>query len=93
MAKSCKECVVKIFGACRGDYCGAERRGLEERAQREVARRGHAVKTFEKVNRYPVWKARCERCGREVVYTLDREPGEPPFSGEALDADCPGIAP
>ena len=91
MAKLCRDCVVKIFGACRGEYCRPERRGLEEHAQREVGKLGHLVTSFEKVKRLAVWKAQCERCGMEVNYTLDREPGEHPFSGSALATACPGV--
>jgi hypothetical protein len=91
MAKQCKDCVVKVFGVCRGEYCQAERRGLEERAQRELKKRGHVMESFEKVKRNPIWKAQCEQCGLEVAYILDRESGEPVFSGEAFETVCTGI--
>ena len=93
MAKECKDCVVKIFGACRGEFCLPERRGLEEQAQREALARGHTVSTFEKVAGQPVWRGRCERCGMTVAYVLDPEPGESPVSGEALDRSCPEVEP
>lgn len=88
MARACKDCVVKIFGTCQGEFCRSERRGLEEQAQREAQARGHTVSTFEKVEGQPVWRGRCERCGMAVAYILDPEPGESTISGEALATEC-----
>jgi hypothetical protein len=93
MTKSCKDCVVRIFGACRGEYCQPERIGLSEQAEREAAARGHVLGSFKKMRHYPIWQARCKQCGRIVAYTLDPAPGEPAIYGEALTVTCPKSAP
>jgi len=88
MTKRCKDCVARVFGACRGEFCQAERVGLHELAEREAQQRGHELGPFEKVKNYPIWKARCERCGREIAYTLDPGPDEQSIYGHALDGTC-----
>jgi hypothetical protein len=57
-------------------------------AEREAEQRGHTLGSFQKVEGYPLWKTRCQRCGREIAYTLDPGPGESAIYGEALDVEC-----
>jgi len=90
MARICKDidCVVEVFGRCRGEYCTAERRGLIERARQEARRLGHSLSPFEKVKDHAIWKARCEDCDLEAAVTLSAKPGEPEVYGEALSKAC-----
>lgn len=93
MGRSCKDldCVIEIFGHCRGEYCYPERQGLIERAQREARRLGHSLSPFEKVRNYAVWRAECERCGLEAAITLSAEAGEPEIYGDALGEACSSV--
>jgi hypothetical protein len=85
---TCKDCVAKVLGACRGDYCESERVGLTEQAQRAAKQGGHTLSAFVKEKKSPVWHAHCLHCGREVTYTLDPEPGSPAICGDLIDTDC-----
>jgi hypothetical protein len=85
---TCKDCVAAVLGVCRGDYCEPERVGLIEQAERLAEQGGHTLTSFEKERRHPIWHAHCEHCGREIVYTLDPEPGSPTIYGDLLDTDC-----
>ena len=84
----CKNCLVGLFGGCRLDYCSAEREGLIEEAEQSAERHGHALAAFIKVRDYPIWQARCIRCGRSAAINLDPAQGEPDVYGEAVTADC-----
>jgi hypothetical protein len=88
MTKRCKDCVARVFGACRGDFCEPERIAICELAERKAEERGHVLGPFEKSKKYPIWQAHCERCGRPVSYTLDPGAGEPAIYGEAIETDC-----
>ncbi|MBN1248251.1 MAG: hypothetical protein JXC32_11375 [Anaerolineae bacterium] len=85
---TCKDCVAKLLGACHGDFCRAERVGLEEEVARLAAATGHTLSELVQDRGRPVWRARCRYCGREIAYTLDPEPGEPVIFGPLLDATC-----
>ncbi len=88
MTKRCKDCVARIFGVCRGDFCAPERVGLCEQAERQAQAHGHVLAPFEKEEELPIWYARCIHCGRTVAYTLDPGPGESAVYGDALEVDC-----
>jgi hypothetical protein len=85
----CKDCVVGLLGACGTDYCGPERTALIEEAQRSAEQRGHTLAEFVKVKDYPIWQARCVRCGRLAAINLDPSPDEADIYGEALTVVCP----
>ncbi|NIV30725.1 MAG: hypothetical protein GWN58_14865 [Anaerolineae bacterium] len=87
--KRCKNCVVGLFGACGIDYCRSEREGLIEQAQRSAEGRGHSLAEFVKVPDYPIWQARCVRCGQLAAINLDPAPNEPDVYGEAASVRCP----
>jgi hypothetical protein len=87
--KKCKNCVVGLFGVCGIDYCHAEREGLIEEAQRSAEERGHSLAEFVKVQDYPIWQARCVRCGQLAAINLDPAPNEPDVYGEAALVTCP----
>lgn len=86
---TCKDCVASLFGLCREEYCYAERVALIERATRAADQLGHQLTEFAKIEKHPVWRAECTRCGLQVTVRLDPELGQPPVSGEAVSADCP----
>lgn len=85
---TCSGCVAKLLGACRGDYCAAERVGIEEEVTRRAVANGHRLGPFVQERRRPLWRAHCERCGLEAAYTIDPEPGDPAEFGAALDQPC-----
>jgi hypothetical protein len=87
--KKCKNCVVGLFGACGIDYCYSEREGLIEEAQRFAEQRGHSLAEFVKVQDYPIWQARCVRCGQLAAINLDPASNEPDVYGEAASVTCP----
>ena len=91
MGRICKDidCIIEVFGRCRGEYCTGERRGLIEQAQRRAQELGHTLTAFEKVKNCAIWRARCERCGLEAEITLSARPGEPSVYGEALSKKGP----
>ncbi len=85
---TCEDCVARVLGACRGDFCDMERVGLTEQTQRAAESGGHTLSSFKKTAGRPVWTASCTRCGRDIAYTLDPEPGAPAIYGSMLDAAC-----
>ena len=85
---TCEDCVAQLLGACRGDYCRPEHVGLMENVERNAAANGHTLSEFVQERGRPVWHAHCERCGLEVAYTIDPEPGSPAIFGPLLDAPC-----
>lgn len=84
----CRDCVARLLGVCRGDFCYTERVTLVERARRRAAQFGHELGPFTKVARRPTWEARCERCAECAVITIDPEPGQPAMSGKVLRTPC-----
>ena len=84
----CKDCVVGLFGACRGEYCAAERAGLIEQAQAAAKGHGHALGEFAQIKGRPTWEARCRRCGKAAAVCLDPECGGQDVYGEAVGEDC-----
>ena len=62
-----------------------------EQAQHSAEQRGHALSEFVKVKGYPIWEARCVRCGRLAAVCLDPEPNEHDVYGDALSIDCSAI--
>lgn len=85
----CKGCVAELLGACREDFCRAEREALIEEAERRARQHGHALGEFVKSKGCPVWRALCIHCGKPVLINLDPVPGEADIYGEALFANCP----
>lgn len=88
--QKCKNCVVKLFGVCN-DYCRPEREALIEEALRSAEQRGHVLAEFVKVKDYPIWEARCVRCGQLVAVNLDPPPNQPDVYGEAVTLNCTEI--
>jgi hypothetical protein len=70
---TCKDCVASLFGLCREEYCYAERVALIERATRAADQLGHQLTEFAKIEKHPVWRAECTRCGLQVTVRLDPE--------------------
>ena len=93
MARMCKDidCIVEVFGRCRGEYCHQERLGLIERARREARHLGHTLSPFEKVRNCAIWRAECQRCGLGVAITVSAEAGEPDVYGDALEEACSSV--
>jgi hypothetical protein len=93
MARICRDidCIVEVFGCCRGEYCRQERRGLVERARQEARDLGHTMSPFEKARNHPVWQAKCEHCGLQVSITVSADPGEPDIYGDALLDACSSV--
>jgi hypothetical protein len=87
----CKDCAVGLLGVCNVDFCRAEREVLVEEVRRFAERHGHTLTEFIKVEGYPIWQARCVRCGLSAAINLDPLPNEAIIYGEALTADCPEI--
>jgi hypothetical protein len=87
----CKNCVVGLLGVCSEEFCRPEREGLIEEAQRSAEQHGHTLTEFIKVEDYPIWQARCVRCGQLAVIRLDPLPNEPDIYGEALAVNCPEL--
>lgn len=87
----CKNCVVGLFGVCSEDFCRPEREGLVEEAQRSAEQHGHTLTEFVKIEDYPIWQARCVRCGQLAAINLDPLPNEPDVTGEALTVNCPEV--
>ena len=85
----CKECAVGLLGACRLDYCQAEREALIEQAQQAAEAYGHPLTEFTKVKDYPIWQATCSLCGQTVAINLDPPAGEPDIYGTAVASACP----
>ena len=88
----CKGCSVGLLGACGVDYCRQEREAMVEQAERLARQYGHALTSFSKVKRYPIWQARCVHCGQRVSLNLDPKPNEPDISGPVVEAECPALA-
>jgi len=86
-SKICKGCVVPLLTVCK-DYCREERESLIEGANCTAERLGHALGEYVHVEGFPIWQARCQRCGRLVVINLDPAPGELAISGEAVAVKC-----
>jgi len=87
----CKDCVASLLGACREEYCYTERATLVERARDATGQLGHVLTEFTKIEKQPVWRARCTHCGLQVTITIDPGPDELPISGKAVDARCPAL--
>lgn len=85
---TCRDCVAKLLGACSGDFCRAERVGLEEEVARIAAAGGHTLSELVQDKGRPLWRAHCRDCGLEIGYTLDPEPGQPMVFGPLVDATC-----
>lgn len=89
----CRDCVASLLGVCRGDFCYTERVALVERTRRAAAQLGHKLGPFSKVEKQPVWEARCKHCGHRATITIDPQPGQPAMYGRAVTTACPDRQP
>ena len=86
----CRECTVGLLGACRLDYCQAEREPLIDQAQQTAEAYGHSLTGFAKVKDHPIWQATCSLCGQVAAINLDPPAGDPDVYGEAVASPCLG---
>jgi hypothetical protein len=84
----CRDCSVRLLGACHEDYCREEREALIENAVGIAEAHGHALSEFVRIKHHPVWQARCLGCGELARICLDPKPGELDVSGEACETGC-----
>ncbi len=89
MSNMCKDCVAWLLGGCgTGEYCRPEAECFMEEARQSAEQSGHILAEFVHKKGWPVWEARCTRCGQLAGINLDPSPGEACLYGEALTAGC-----